>query len=464
MTARDPFVLAAFQYLGPNGTVGAGWYEEEDRSADFLTLGHWTSLARRLDEAGFDFLFLADSHGWPAVDGQPHPAAVREGRGVPQADPVTVISALAAVTERLGFVVTSSTTVERPAALARRLATLDHFCSGRLGWNIVTGSNGASAAALMGEDLISHDLRYDMAEDYLELCLGLWEGTWRTDAYRRDPSTRTWADPDGVRALTHEGPYFRSHGILNLPPSPQRTPLLVQAGSSGRGLAYAGRNAEAVFVAGGDPLVVARRVAAIRRAAADAGRDPRSVKVLAGVMLLAAETSAEAHARHTRMLERSTLQGAAAVFAGNTGVDLLQFPLDRPLPPDLTTDQGLSNLQRYLGTPEQPGPTVAQILEDFRTTGLNGTVIAGDPEEVVDGAVAFADATDVDGFLLQPDLVPGTFEAVADLVVPVLRERGLAREAPTGATLREHLFGEGHRWLAGDHHGSGRRWVAPAEV
>ncbi|GAA4115468.1 hypothetical protein GCM10022215_14330 [Nocardioides fonticola] len=274
----------------------------------------------------------------------------------------------------------------------------------------------------------------------------------------RDAARRVFAEPDGVRSITHEGPYFRSHGLLNVPPSPQRTPLLVQAGSSGRGLAFAGRNAEAVFVAGGDPAVVAQRVAGIRTAAREAGRDPNGITVLAGVMLLTAPTAQEAHARHARMLERSTLEGAAAVFAGNTGVDLLRFPLDRPLPTDLTTELGLSNLQRYLGTPEAPGPTVAEILEDFRVTGINGSVFVGDPEQVVDQAVAFAEATDVDGFLLQPNLVPGTFEDVAELVLPVLRERGLARHSPRG-TLREKLQGPGRRWLAEDHHGAARRWT-----
>lgn len=458
MRESEPLVMAAFSYLGANGMVGASWFEPDDGSADFLSLDHWIPMARMLDAAGFDFLFLADSYGWPAVDGQPHPATVSEGRAVPQADPITLVSALAAATEQLGFVVTCSTTVERPAALARRLATLDHFCGGRLGWNIVTGANGATAAELMGEPLIAHDLRYDMAEDYLELCLGLWESTWRTDAWVRDAARRVFAEPDGVRSITHEGPYFRSHGLLNVPPSPQRTPLLVQAGSSGRGLAFAGRNAEAVFVAGGDPAVVAQRVAGIRTAAREAGRDPSSITVLAGVMLLTAPTAQEAHARHARMLERSTLEGAAAVFAGNTGVDLLRFPLDRPLPTDLTTELGLSNLQRYLGTPEAPGPTVAEILEDFRVTGINGSVFVGDPGEVVDQAVAFAEATDVDGFLLQPNLVPGTFEDVAELVLPVLRERGLARHSPRG-TLREKLQGPGRRWLAEDHHGAARRWT-----
>ena len=453
-----PLVLGIFQYVSPNGTIGAAWQHPEDESATFTDIGYWKRLARKLEDARFDLLFLADSHGFPALDGELLPASVREGRGVPQADPMPVAAVVAAVTERIGLVVTASTTVELPAALARRLTTLDHLSGGRIGWNIVTGSSGATAAALMGRELVRHDLRYDMADDFLDLSLKLWEASWDEGALVRDKAAGVYADPDRVHMIEHEGPFFRSHGVLNVPPSPQRTPLLVQAGTSGRGMAFAGRSAEAVFVAGGDPARVAANIAAIRAAAVAEGRTADSVKILVGAMFLAGATHEAAVATHEEMLAMSTPEGAAAIFAGNMGIDLLALDPDLPLAQQ-ETEMGLSNLQRYLGRDGQPAPTVREILEDFRRTGLNGTVFVGTGEEIVDEVEQFVAETGADGFLIQPHLTPGTYDDFIAHVLPVLRARGLAREEYVGETLRERLFGDGQRLLPDEHHGAAYRAV-----
>ncbi|WP_291041373.1 NtaA/DmoA family FMN-dependent monooxygenase [Herbiconiux sp.] len=449
-----------FQYIGPNGTVGSAWQHPDDTSAEFTRLSHWTALAEKFDAAGLDFLFLADSYGFPALDGELLEAAVREGRGVPQGDPMPLVSALAAVTRRLGFIVTTSTTVEAPAANARRFATLDHFTDGRVGWNIVTGSSGATAAALMGKELISHDLRYDMADDYVDVNLTLWEGSWEDDALVRDKETGVYADPDKVHLVHHDGPYFRTDGILNLPPSPQRTPLLVQAGASGRGRQFAGRNAEAVFVGGGEPATVARNVTGIRESAVAEGRPADSIRILVGALFITAPTSEEAWAKHAQMLELSSPEGAAAIYAGNTGVDLLALDPDRPIA-QTSTEMGQSNLERYLGKDGKPAPLVRDILENFRRTGINGSVFVGSPEEVADQIEALAAETGVDGYLVQPHLTPGTYDDLIELLLPVLRERGLAAplaapDAPS-TTLRERLFPEGGPHLPATHRGYGFR-------
>ncbi|CAN5320694.1 LLM class flavin-dependent oxidoreductase [soil metagenome] len=452
----QPLILGIFQYIGPNGTVGSAWQHPDDTSADFTKISHWTQLARLFEDARLDFLFLADSYGFPALDGRLIDASVREGRGIPQGDPMPIISAMAAVTERLGFILTTSTTVEPPAANARRFATLDHFTDGRIGWNIVTGSSGATAAALMGRELISHDLRYDMADDYVDVNMKLWEGSWEDDALVLDKAAGIYADPQKVHFVHHEGPYFRTDGILNLPPSPQRTPLLVQAGASGRGRQFAGRNAEAVFVAGGVPSVVAKNVAGIRSSAVEAGRDAQSVKILVGALFITAPTHDEAVQKHAEMLAMSTNEGAAAIYAGNTGIDLLALDPDRPLQQS-TTEMGQSNLERYLAKDGAPAPLVREILENFRTTGINGSVFVGSPAEVVDQLEEFVAQTDVDGFLIQPHLTPATYVDFIELILPVMRERGLARDDYVGATLRERMFGEGHSHLADDHRGSAWR-------
>ncbi|MBF4573364.1 NtaA/DmoA family FMN-dependent monooxygenase [Herbiconiux sp. VKM Ac-1786] len=448
----QPLLLGIFQYIGPNGTVGSAWQHPDDTSAEFTKLSHWTGLAKKFEDARLDFLFLADSYGFPALDGQLIPASVREGRGIPHGDPMPLISALAAVTERLGFILTTSTTVEPPAANARRFATLDHFTDGRIGWNIVTGSSGATAAALMGKELIRHDLRYDMADDYVDVSLTLWEGSWEDDALVLDKATGVYADPEKVHLVHHEGPYFRTDGILNLPPSPQRTPLLVQAGASGRGREFAGRNAEAVFVGGGEPATVAANVTGIRQSAVAAGRPADAIKILVGALFITAPTSEEAWAKHARMLELSSDEGAAAIYAGNTGIDLLALDPDKPIA-QTETEMGQSNLERYLGKDGTPAPLVRDILENFRRTGINGSVFVGSPDEVADQIEEFVAATGVDGFLIQPHLTPQTYDDLIELLLPVLRERGLARDEYTGDTLRERFFPEGGPHLPATHRG-----------
>lgn len=454
-------VFGIFQYVGMNGTIGASWRDPDDTSTSFTSLDYWTTLARKVEDAGIDLLFLADSHGFPALDGHLIDASVREGRGIPHGDPLPVISAIAATTSRLGLVLTMSTTVEIPANTARRLATLDHLTKGRIGWNVVTGSSGSTAAALMGRSLVPHDERYDMADDYLDLCYTLWEESWEDDAVVLDRDGGVYADPTKVHMVRHDGPYFTAEGVLNMPPSPQRTPLLVQAGTSGRGIRFAGRHAEVVFVAGGDPDRVAANIAGIRSAAEEAGRGADAVKVLVGALFLTDHTAEGAQRKHERMLELSTPEGAAAIFAGNTGVDLLAFDPSQPLPHDLTTELGLSNLQRYLGTPDAPGPTVGEIIEDFRTRGINGSVFVGDPDQVADQAAAFAEHTGADGFLIQPNVNPTTYDDFIDLVLPAMRRRGIARDGYVGDTLRERFFGDGCSRLPLTHPGRASRMPAP---
>jgi FMN-dependent oxidoreductase (nitrilotriacetate monooxygenase family) len=451
-----PLLLGIFQLLGPNGTIGASWRHPENTSTDFLTLSHWTKLARKLDAAGFDFLFFADGYGYPMLNGELLDSAVRDGINMPLADPLPLLPALAAVTERLAFVATASTTVERPQALARRFATLDHFTGGRVGWNIVTGASQASSAQLFGEAMIPHDERYERAEDYLELCLKLWEDSWDDGALRADKEAGVFADPSGVHQIVHEGPWYSAKGVLNVPPSPQRTPVLFQAGTSGRGKDYAARHAEAVFLAGGDPDHVAANIRDIRGRAEEFGRSPDSIRFLVGAMVVAGESRADAERKRAEMLALSTVEQAAAMYAFATGLDLLGMDQDAPLG-GVRTEQGQSSVDRYAGPAR---PTVREILEDYRRNGINGTVFVGDAIGVADAMEEFVARTGADGFLLQPHVTPGTYDDLIEIVLPELRTRGLVGPEPVGATLREHLFGEGHSRLPADHPRSARTPVA----
>ncbi|MEV1069900.1 NtaA/DmoA family FMN-dependent monooxygenase [Streptomyces sp. NPDC050263] len=447
----SPLIFASFQALSPNGVIGSSWRDPSNTQTDYLMIEHWTELAKKLESGGFDFLFFADTYGYPTLDGELIPFAVEAGYNVPMADPITIVSAIAAATSKLGVVLTNSTTHEKPAALARRFATLDHFTKGRIGWNIVSGGGQSSSTALFGEPMIPHDERYLQADDYLQICLRLWEASWADDALRVDREAGVYAEPDGVRQVSYEGKYLRTKGILTLPPSPQRTPLLLQAGTSSAGRDFAARYAECVFVGGGDPAVVARNITAIRDRAEEIGRPRDSVKFLVGAGFVVGTTEAEAQRKYDNLLGFATLKHAAATFAWSTGVDLLKFDLDKPLP-EVHSEIGQTNLDRFRSA-DGTNPTVREILEDYRQHGINGTTFIGTPEKVADEVEAFVAATGADGFLVQQHITPGTHDDFIELLRPELLKRDLMRPTREDVTLREQLLGAGPR-VAATHPGA----------
>ncbi|TVT13650.1 LLM class flavin-dependent oxidoreductase, partial [Amycolatopsis acidiphila] len=314
------------------GHQSAGlWRHPEDQGHRYRDLRHWLDLARTLDQGGFDALFLADVLGVYDVYGGSRDAAVADAAQVPVNDPTMAISAMASVTERLGFGVTISTTYEQPYQLARRLSTLDHLTDGRVAWNIVTSYLDSAARNLGLGTQIPHDERYELAEEYVEVCYKLWEGSWEDDAVVRDAERGVFTDPAKVHDIDHKGRYFTVPGPFLCEPSPQRTPVLFQAGASPRGLRFAGAHAEAVFVSGPSPKVVRKSVDALRGAVAEQGRDPRSVKVFTMLTPVVAETGELAREKLRSYQDLVSVPGAFALFGGWTGVDLAELELDTPL-------------------------------------------------------------------------------------------------------------------------------------
>ncbi|WP_460775897.1 NtaA/DmoA family FMN-dependent monooxygenase [Microbacterium sp. GXF7504] len=444
-----PWKIGMFTSMGITGA----WRLPENTSTEFLSLDHWIRMARSLEAAGVDFLFFADDYGYPVVNDAIPATSLRAAAQFPKGDPLAVLPALAAVTERLGLVVTLSTTVEKPPMVARKMATLDHVSGGRVGWNIVTGAGQNASARLFGIPLIDHDKRYEIAADHVDLSLKLWEGCWDEGGLVVDRETPVYADPDRVREIEHHGPHFDAKGILTVPPGPQRTPVLFQAGTSAPGRDLAARYAEAVFLAA-EPAAMAEQIADIRRRAEAYGRDPRAVKCLVAGTFYVAETEAEAFAIRERQMATRTLEEAAALYAFYTGLDLSSMDPDKPLDPDAgLTQTGRTNVERFLGP---DAPTVREILEEFQRNSVMGAPYIGTPAQVVDEAAAVLEEIDADGFLVQPDHT-GTFESFTELVVPELRRRGLVAPEPAApVTLRERLLGAGPH-LAADHPGAGYR-------
>ncbi|ANP71350.1 NtaA/DmoA family FMN-dependent monooxygenase [Cryobacterium arcticum] len=459
--------LGVFEVAGPQVGGTLSWPHPRSDSLRFHELEHWIHIAQVLDRAGFDFLFFADGYGFPSIDGDLPDLAVRGGINFPALDPALIIPTLAHLTERLGFVVTSSTGLDHPVQTARRFATLDHLTGGRIGWNIVTGASQNTVAELFGHrEMTGHDARYDQADEYVDLALTLWEGCWEDDALIGDKAGGVFADPAKLHRISYEGTHFRSSGYFTVDPSPQRTPVLFQAGTSARGRAYAARNAECVFVQGTTVEQTRANVADIRARAAENGRDPQGIRVMVGVTVTVAATHEAAVALRREFDELQTDEVVAVLYAGNTGIDLLS--LDPTLPLSQLQDgagpagqMGQSNIDRFLGTDGRPAPTVREILDQLKGRGTRGFQVVGSATEVADQLEQLMDDTDLDGFLLEPIFDPADLEDFATLVVPELRRRGRMPAAPGTGTLREQLTGTDDPHLAGEHPGARFRVTPP---
>jgi FMN-dependent oxidoreductase (nitrilotriacetate monooxygenase family) len=299
----------------------------------------------------------------------------------------------------------------------------------------------------------THDSRYDVADEFVDVCLQLWEGGWDDGAEVRDRARNVYADPAGLHRTEHVGEHFRVSGQFAVAPSRQRTPVLFQAGTSARGRAFAARNAEAVLIQGQTIAKAAEHVADIRAQAVRHGRLPGDVSVVTGVTVTVGATHREALAKRAELEACFDPRDAAVVFAGFTGVDLRDVDPATPLT-GVRSDQGQTLIDRFV-RPGAPVPTVGQVLDDFRRKANKGFQITGTPTEVADELQAVVDGSDVDGIMLEPTFGgPDCFEEFIEHVQPLLRDRGMLTAPPAGATLRERLSGSTSGRLAPTHPGS----------
>jgi long-chain alkane monooxygenase len=437
--------FGVFEVYAPQVGGTYSWAHPLCDAVDYLDPERWVRMARIMDRTGYDFLFFADGFGYPMIDGDISPASLSAAINFSGLDPSTLIPVLARETGSLGFVVTATTGMDHPLPLARRFSTLDHLTGGRIGWNVVTGASQNAVAELFGHgEMTAHDDRYAKAGEYVELARTYWERAWDDDALVADAEAGVYIDADRIHRVDYRGEHYRSRGYYGAPPSPQRTPVIFQAGTSPRGKALAAAQAEGVFIQGTTPAFTARNVADIRRLAAEAGREPGSIRIMAGLTAIVAATDAEAERLWDEFRAMQSDEVVAALYAGNTGIDLLSLDPDGTLHQALGTgvvgQLGTSNIERYLGTPDRPAPTVREILEELRGRGTRGFRLVGSPETVAAGVAELAAETGLDGFLLEPVFGTRDVEAFGELVLPLLRERGLLAE-PAGPTLRERMSG-----------------------
>ncbi len=446
-------LLNAFDMAAPGHIQQGLWTHPRDRSADYARLEHWTDLARLLERGLFDGLFLADVLGVYDVYGGTPDAALRGAVQVPLLDPSMLVPAMAAVTTHLGFGVTCNLAYEPPYLFARRMSTLDHLTRGRIGWNVVTGYLDSAAQALGYAEQMRHDDRYDFADEYMDGVYGLWEGSWADGAAARDAARGVFTDPTKVRRVEHRGRQYRISAMHLCEPSPQRTPVLYQAGASERGRRFAGRHAECVFVNGTMPSVVAGLVADLRARAA-----PRPIKVLVGATVVVGRTEREARDLLADYARHASAEAALAHASASLGIDLARYGMDEPVAagPTNAIQSNVAAMARVAG----PAWTKRKLLEQS-VLGSRQPPIVGDPVQVADALQAWMAEADVDGFNLSRTVMPECLEAFINLVVPVLQERGLYKSAYAPGTYREKLFGQGPL-LPPTHPAAGHRdWVQP---
>ncbi|MDV7512431.1 LLM class flavin-dependent oxidoreductase [Acinetobacter baumannii] len=427
------------------------WRHPQDRSVEYKDLEYWTDLAQILERGFFDGIFIADVLGIYDVYHQSAEHALTGAVQVPVNDPLQIVPAMAAVTKHLGFGVTTSISFEHPYPFARRISTLDHLTKGRVGWNIVTSYLESGSKNLGLKTQVNHDNRYDIADEYLEVLYKLWEGSWEEGSVLRDRESGIFADYKKVHPIQHEGKYFTVPGIHICEPSPQRTPVLYQAGASSRGQKFASQNAECVFIAAPSKIATKKVVQGIRQKLVQEGRDPYSVKIYALLSIVTDETDAKAQAKFKEYQSYGSYDGALTLLSGWSGVDFSQYqPNDKV--EYIQTNAIQSLLDSYVNADPERVWTIEEIA-NWNSLGGNGPVLVGSAETVSDALQQWVEDTDVDGFNLAYILAHQTFADVVEFIVPELQKRGVYQTSYAQGTLREKLFGAGP-YLPENHRGA----------
>ncbi|GIT81281.1 monooxygenase [Leifsonia sp. LS1] len=425
----------------------------------FADLDYWLELAQLLEHGGFDGIFLADVIGaYDVFRGGPE-TALREGLQSPNIDPLLLVPAMAAVTERLGFGVTFSTTYEPPFAFARRMSTLDHLTKGRIGWNVVTSYLPNAARNFGLDEELPHDERYRRADEYLDVLYKLWEGSWDDDAVIADREARVFTDPSKVRYIDHIGEHHRVAGPHIVHPSVQRTPVLFQATGSPAGIEFAGRHAEAVFTGGRTSEQFRANAEGMRDSAERHGRARDDLRFIAMAGVIVGRTQEEAEDKWRLYQQHSSLDGILA--HSSLPVDLTAFPRDITVREALARAEFPAEKVPYLPLDR----TVGEALDFVKGSRDDRFLVVGDPTTVADEIERWLDEDGLDGINLRQYHSFDTARDFAELVVPELRRRGrLPREGERSGTLRERLFGAGNARLPERHTAARYRGGANLDV
>ena len=415
--------LVQMMFHTPINHVIMGWMDENDRQlAGMGTFDYWQDIARTLERGLFDGVFFADTIGVHDQYGESPDASVKYGVTWPSHDPMPVIAVMAAATKQLGFGVTLSMSGTPPYLAVRRISTLDYMSGGRVGWNIVTGLLRAENRA-MGITPVAHDRRYDMADEYMQVCYALWDGL-EDGAIRADRQSGIFADPQMVRFVRHEGEFYRCEAVPPVMKANGKRPVLFQAGSSGRGMEFAQKHADYVFSIQPD---LERMKSFCQRTTS---------KVLFGVQPILGSTEEEAQRKVRDWTDRVPLDAALSKLSATVGIDLSAFDLDMPFEEmDTNTSQGMMNT--LAATYQGKQRTLREVARELALSSL--LKVVGTPEQVADRMEQLWRESGAHGFNISPNVTPSSIADFVDQVIPLLQERGVFRKQYEGNTLREVL-------------------------
>ncbi len=446
MSTLRPLIFNAFEMNGVGYYAQGSWTHPDAERHRYKDLDYWVERARFLDNAGFTALFFADVLGIYDVYRQSPDPAIEGAVDFPLNDPFMVIPAMMAVTRHLSFAVTASTTYEHPFTFARRFATLDHLSKGRIGWNVVTSYLPNAARNYGLPDQLSHEVRYARADEFLNVFYKLLEGSWEEDAVLYDKSVKRYADPRKVHRIDHQGEYFSVQGPALTEPSVQRTPVIFQAGASSRGLEFAARHAEVVFVNGMNLQALRANVDKLRAAAVAAGRRAQDIKVVTDLSTVVGRTQAESEEKANAIRAAQSPEAQYAAFGGASGFDLSRYHEDDTLSSD---PHNFSRSESARFTSEKARPdSVGAIKKRLVDLSPYARTLVGTAERIADDIEEIVRLTGVDGFNLHEFVSPRDFSDFAEQVLPVLAQRGLFVPLAPTSSLRHRLFGEGDRLVA----------------
>lgn len=420
--------------------LAASWRHPESHGG-YLTAEYYQHIGRVLEEGKFHLAFFDDRLAMPDAFGGDHRETVAHGIRAVKLDPMVVMTAIGLATRRLGLGCTYSTTYYEPFHVARIFATLDQVTNGRAAWNVVTSLNDSEARNFGLAQHEEHDLRYDRADEFLEVVMGHWD-TWQEGALIGDRATGRFADPDKVKRLDHDGRWFKSRGPFTVPRSQQGHPVLIQAGQSGRGSDFAARWGELVFVIYPNLAVAKKKYAEFKQKLAAHGRDPASVRVAPAINVVVADSQAEAEDRKARIDALVQPADSLVLLSEVLNFDFARKQADEPFTnEELASISGLrAILDRVVQLSGKANPTV----RDFQKYSGRGTL--AEMPTFIGGATQVADQLEqwfveggADGFVLAANTLPGTYEDFVRLVVPELQRRGLYQKDYAGRTLRENL-------------------------
>ena len=431
-------ILVGFLQAQNCTNIASSWRHPQSRT-DSWSPDFYRHIGRVLEVGKFHLGFFDDRLSMPDMYGRNHAHTVQHGIRCVKLDALTVLTVMGMATERLGLGATYSTSYYEPFHVARIFATLDLMTNGRAAWNVVTSLNDGEAQNMGREEVIGHDLRYDRADEFMDIVLGHWDA-WEDDAIVQDKTSGLFAKPDKVHRLDYQGRYFRSRGVFTVPRSAQGHPVIIQAGSSGRGKIFGARWGEVIFVVYPNVEVGKRDYAAFKAEVARFNRDPDQVKVTHLINTVAAATKAEAEDKWAAIKKLPLEIDALSLLSEALNFDFAKKGMDEQFTEDeLQQMSGLQGIRdRVLSACGTKKPPVRDFVE-IRGRGRVHNPIVGGPTEIADQLEAWFAAPACDGFVLSATHVPGAYEDFVRFVVPELQRRGLFRKDFAGATLRQNL-------------------------